>query len=92
MKTQDKPLHGTISHLKGSWSVVFEKRENTTSTLSGYGSFPKDQYNIPVIDFSSVDLDTVFEALRYNTDHMPGFGGDLNKYLNFIKSLGIKIN
>ena len=94
MKTQNEhPLYGTISHLKGTWSVVMEKQGNTTSTLSGYGEFPFSEYNnIPVIDFSSVDIDVVLEALRYSTDNMPGYGGNLDNYLRFIKSLGIKIN
>ena len=61
-----QPHHGVISYLGGQWSVVYDcsKSSYVNQTLTGYGDFPFDRYNIPVIDFTCDDR--VFAWLNLN--------------------------
>ena len=93
MKEQ-KPLYGTIPYFGGEYSIIFAKEINehstATSTLSGYGDFPFAKYpGLPVINYQ--DNDNVFECMKYPVEDLPGHGGDLQTFLNFIKSKGVEI-
>jgi hypothetical protein len=48
-----KPVFGTIPYFAGEYSVEFEPEGSTSRhTARGYGPFPFDRYNIPVIDLT----------------------------------------
>jgi hypothetical protein len=102
---KNKPLYGTIPHSRKTWTVTHHKEKfgsgNVTSRTEGYGDFPFSEYpEIPVIDFSSVEIDVVFKALkllngRYVIEKRDAIfkedGITLEQYLNEIQDLGIEI-
>lgn len=93
------PLYGIIAYTGNQWSITFKeefyKKSSTTSTLSGYGSFPYDRYpDIPVIDFNGADK--VIESLSIPRSLRPkeesGINsGTLETYLNELIKLDIPI-
>jgi hypothetical protein len=102
------PLYGVIPHLGGEWTIEYMAEETInkkgvrTSTVtgrySGYGTFPFDKYpNLPVIDFTSVDVKTTFKAINLpdtikSKEENPIFyTGTLKSYLMAVKGLGVRI-
>ena len=66
MKTEEKPIYGTIPYFGGSWSVILKPEGSCVrKSLTGYGEFPFDRFCIPVIDFR--DDEKVFDWLKLNT-------------------------
>ena len=85
-KTQDKPVFGVIAYSGGTWTVNFEDHGNVTNqTLTGYGFFPFDRFDIPVIDFT--DNEQVWDWLHANPQNLH----PISKQLDLARKMGLNI-
>jgi len=96
-----KPLFGTRSHNKKIYSVTFHRDDFANAYCTGYSEDVVKKYpDLPVVDFASVELDTVLKALSIpDKYYIPEAENDiwnrkalsLEEYLAKYEELGIKV-
>ena len=90
MPKQEKPLYVTLPYFKGEWTVTFQPHPPVTNSFRrGYGELPAEYAHLPTVVFTGNDLVTT--AMNYPIKDLPGYGGDLAAYLNYLVDLGVEV-
>ena len=53
---KETPIFGMVPYFGGQWSIQYQPHDQYTQiSHSGYGQFPHDRFNVPVIDLTGDD-------------------------------------
>jgi hypothetical protein len=86
------PIVGTIASGGGVWSVCFKHgKQGERSTLSGYGPFPFDRFDIPVIDLTDLDFEKLHNFLSLQFKLIDKDQDSPEKKLQIARELNLKI-
>lgn len=96
MAEKHRALYGSIPYFGGEYTVYWTRDGNRTRVSRGYGDFPFDRFDIPVIDYRGNDA--VMDVLALSTycreverEHTTNKVVSLAEYMDIHRRLGIPI-